>query len=37
MVDIEQDLKIKGKSIAIASACTSYARMELYSAMNAIT
>ena len=37
MADIEQDLEIKGKSIAIASACTSYARSELYRAMYAIT
>ena len=31
LVDSEKDLtEIKGKSIAIASAVTSYARMELY-------
>jgi DNA polymerase elongation subunit (family B) len=37
MVDLERDLyDIKGKSIAIASAVTSYARMLLYSAMTDI-
>jgi DNA polymerase elongation subunit (family B) len=37
MVDAERDLvDIKGKSIPIASAVTSYARMKLYSLMNAI-
>lgn len=37
MVDAERDLTdIKGKSIAIASAVTSFARMELYAVMNAI-
>ena len=37
MVDMERDLvEIGGKSIAIASAITSYARMELYSLMHDI-
>jgi len=37
MVDVEKDLiDIKGKSIAIASAVTSYARLELYAVMSAI-
>lgn len=37
MVDMESDLnEIGGKSIAIASAITSYARMELYSLMHDI-
>lgn len=37
MVDSEKDLTdVKGKSIAIASAVTSYARMELYAAMSVI-
>ena len=34
MVDQERDLvDVKGKSIAIASAVTSYARMRLYDVM----
>ena len=37
LVDAERDLvDIKGKSIAVASAVTSHARMELYSVMHAI-
>jgi hypothetical protein len=37
LVDAEKDLTdIKGKSIAIASAVTSFARMELYHVMSAI-
>jgi len=37
LVDVERDLTdIKGKSIAIASAVTSFARMELYAVMTAI-
>ncbi len=37
LVDNERDLvDIKGKSIAIASAVTSHARMELYAVMKAI-
>ena len=37
MVDSEKDLdEIKGRSIAIASAVTSFARMELYSVMKAV-
>jgi hypothetical protein len=33
LVDMERDLEVKGKSIAIASACTSLARCKLYEAM----
>lgn len=37
MVDMESDLtEIGGKSIAVASAITAYARMELYSLMHAL-
>lgn len=37
LVDSEKDLvDIKGKSIAIASAVTSYARMELFRLMRAV-
>ncbi len=36
LVDSEKDLEVKGKSIAIASAVTSLARLELYEVMNAI-
>lgn len=36
-MDSEKDLEtIKGRSIAIASAVTSYARMELYAVMKAV-
>lgn len=38
MVDMESDLfDIKGKSIPVAAAVTSYARMQLYAIMKAIT
>lgn len=37
MVDMESDMEeVKGRSIAIGAAVTSYARMELYSIMESI-
>ena len=36
MVDYEKDLECKGKSIPLASAMTSYARMRLYELITAI-